>query len=491
MAPLATKDKDLFESSTMTFGEHLDELRRCLIKAILGMAVALIVALPPIDMASKLVDYIKSPLESALQDFYLTRSTRYITEQLEVLRLEGVATPPLDEVQQAILEDRMLPGLVFIDPRTVFLELQKEFPRQFSQSLLPAFSSVDLIRPNQFAAELFADKDAEGANPAKTVWELLDAEGRALVEQYAAADAPPMPEDDRQKLAASLLKVIENESFFRAEDYATIASSPPTFVLTESDRRRQAQYTKYTGLAARKEGLTTLEFHRGLLGAAFPLTVSTGVRRASMLPLVQWKSVNDDPRTSLRSLSAQEMFFIYVKAALILSLVLASPWVFFQIWQFVAAGLYPHERRYVYMFLPISIGLFLGGVALAFFFVFQPVLQFLLMFNDWMNVDPDIRISEWFGFAIFLPVGFGIAFQLPIVMVFLERIGVFTVEMYGSKWRIAVLAIFVIAMFLTPADPYSMLLMAIPLTILYGGGILLCKYLPRGRNPFDAPDALD
>ena len=489
MAPLSTKDKDLFEGTTMTFGEHLEELRRCLMKSLFGLVIAFLIALPPLDLASKLVDYIKGPLEDALQDFYLTRSERYVTEKLAGLRSAGVATPPLDEVQQAILIDRMLPNLVFIDPRNVFNELKKEFPQQFEDLQFPAFGSVDIINPQQFCQQLFDERE-DSPGPANRVWELLSPEGRALVEKYQDGATPVTPED-RSKLAAALLKVIENPNFYQEVAFASLGGAAPSFVLTESDLRRQVGSSKYQALMARKDSLSPLELNRGLLSAAFPLSLSTGVRQASMLPLLEWKAVDEDPRTSLRSLSAQEMFFIYVKAALILSLVLASPWVFYQVWQFVAAGLYPHERSYVYIFLPISLGLFLSGVALAFFFVFQPVLDFLLMFNDWMDVDPDVRISEWFGFAIFLPVGFGISFQLPLVMLFLERIGVFSIEMYTQKWRIAVLAIFVISMFLTPADPYSMLLMAVPLTILYGGGILLCKYLPRGRNPFDSPEEID
>jgi sec-independent protein translocase protein TatC len=71
-------------------------------------------------------------------------------------------------------------------------------------------------------------------------------------------------------------------------------------------------------------------------------------------------------------------------------------------------------------------------------------------------------------------------------MLFLERIGIFDVTAYLQKWRIAILVIFVISMILSPGgDPYSMLLMAVPLTFLYFGGVLLCKYLPKGRNPFD------
>jgi sec-independent protein translocase protein TatC len=489
MAPLSTKDKDLFEGTTMTFGEHLEELRRCLMKALLGLVIAFLIALPPLDLASKMVDYVKGPLEDALQDFYLTRSERYVTEKLAGLKSAGVATPPLDEVQEAILVDRMLPNLVFIDPRNVFNELKKSYPQQFEHFGLPAFGSVDIVNPERFCEQLYEERE-QSPGPAHRVWELLSPEGRALVEKYKDGYTPVTPED-RFKLAEALLKVIESPDFYQEDAFASLGQTAPSFVLTESDQRRQIAYTKYHALMARKDNLSALELNRGLLSAAFPLSLSTGVRQASMLPLLEWKAVDEDPRTSLRSLSAQEMFFIYVKAALIVALIIASPWVFLQIWNFVAAGLYPHERRYVYLFLPISLGLFLGGVLLAFFFVFKPVLDFLLMFNDWMDVDPDVRISEWFGFAIFLPVGFGVAFQLPLAMLLLERIGIIQIDMYTKNWRIAVLAIFIISMFLTPADPYSMLLMAVPLTILYGGGILMCKYLPRGRNPFDSPDEID
>jgi sec-independent protein translocase protein TatC len=213
-----------------------------------------------------------------------------------------------------------------------------------------------------------------------------------------------------------------------------------------------------------------------------------GSEQTQQRPLAKihiFRSLTDDPRTNPQSLSPHEAFTIWVKAALLVGALLASPWVFYQIWSFVAAGLYPHEKRYVHVFLPFSLGLFLSGAALAFFFVFEPVLDFLFSFNASMGIDPVPRISEWLSFVIILPLGFGIAFQLPLVMLFLERIGIFDVAAYLSKWRIAVLVIAVLSMLLTPADPYSMLLMAIPLTVLYFGGILVCKLMPRAESPFD------
>ncbi|MDG2380147.1 MAG: twin-arginine translocase subunit TatC [Pirellulaceae bacterium] len=193
-----------------------------------------------------------------------------------------------------------------------------------------------------------------------------------------------------------------------------------------------------------------------------------------------WKPLD----ARITSLSAHEPFMIWLKAALITGAVISSPWVFWHVWSFVAAGLYPHEKNHVYFVVPFSLGLFLAGAAMAFFFVFEPVLEFLFGFNKLMKIDPDPRISEWMSFVLFLPLGFGISFQLPLVMLVLDRIGVMSVKTYLEKWRIAVLVIFVVAMLLTPADPISMLLMAGPLTCLYFGGIALCHWLPKRKNPF-------
>jgi sec-independent protein translocase protein TatC len=203
-----------------------------------------------------------------------------------------------------------------------------------------------------------------------------------------------------------------------------------------------------------------------------------------MLPLTIYQKTEDSRLVQLTTLNPQEAFFIYIKAALVASVVLSSPWVFYQIWMFVAAGLYPHEKKYVHIFLPVSLLLFLAGASLAFFAVFRFVLDFLFWFNGQMDLNPDVRISEWLSFVLLLPIGFGISFQLPLVMFFLERIHVFSVEKYLANWRISILVIFIISMILTPADPYSMCLMAVPLCILYYFGIALCKWMPRGESPF-------
>jgi sec-independent protein translocase protein TatC len=89
---------------------------------------------------------------------------------------------------------------------------------------------------------------------------------------------------------------------------------------------------------------------------------------------------------------------------------------------------------------------------------------------------------------LLLPLGFGAGFQLPLVMFFLERAGILTVEGYLKQWRLSVLGIVLIAAIFTPPDPFSMLFLAVPLVLLFFGGILLCKYVPRRKSQFASLD---
>ncbi|TWU20818.1 twin-arginine translocase subunit TatC [Bythopirellula polymerisocia] len=207
--------------------------------------------------------------------------------------------------------------------------------------------------------------------------------------------------------------------------------------------------------------------------------VDFAIHRDEMLKLRLYRPLEDDPRTQAISTGSQEGFMVYMKASLVVGAMLASPFIFYFLWQFVAAGLYKKERNLVYLYLPMSLGLFFAGAALAFFAVFDYVLDFLFWFNAQMGINPTPRISEWMSFVLILPLGFGISFQLPLVMLMLERVGIFTIKDYLDKWRMAVVVIAVLSMFLTPADPGSMILMGVPLVFLYFGGILLCKYLPK------------
>lgn len=222
------------------------------------------------------------------------------------------------------------------------------------------------------------------------------------------------------------------------------------------------------------------------LNPAYPAPAADAPAKTFPLAIPREKLPGGKPQTTptATTLTPEEAFMVYMKVAVITGLVFASPWVFYQLWLFVAAGLYPHERRYVYIYLPMSLGLFFAGVFLCFYGVIPFVLDFLFGFNKWLNLKPEIRITEWVSFAALLPIMFGVSFQLPLVMLFLEKINVFRAQDYREKRRISILVIAVVSMVLTPSDPVSMLLMMCPLIVLYEFGILLCGS-GQPQSPFE------
>jgi sec-independent protein translocase protein TatC len=190
--------------------------------------------------------------------------------------------------------------------------------------------------------------------------------------------------------------------------------------------------------------------------------------------VIQALSAHGEPHESLITLGPMEPAMIFFKVCLVTGAILSSPWIFYQVWAFIAAGLYRRERMLVYRFLPHSLGLFLAGVFLCFFVVLPLTLRFLLEFNVWLGATAMLRLGEWMSFATVLPLIFGLCFQTPLIMLFLSMIGIFTAADYRSKRRFAILVIVIAAAVLTPGpDASSMLLLTIPMLLLYELGILL------------------
>lgn len=207
----------------------------------------------------------------------------------------------------------------------------------------------------------------------------------------------------------------------------------------------------------------------GLKDAQFPVNIS--YKRSEQIVLTNEVI---ERRNAIISLGPVEPLVNYFMVCIATGLVLTSPWVFYQIWAFVAAGLYKHERRYIYKFLPFVITLFLGGVFLCFFLVLPVTLDFLFTFNEWLNIEPNLRITEWIRFATILPLIFGLCFQTPLVMLMLERIGILTAEDFRSKRKLAILFMVVGAAVITPTqDPFSLGLLAVPMIVLYELGLVL------------------
>jgi sec-independent protein translocase protein TatC len=382
-------DEDLFKDSTMTFGEHLEELRGALFRAVIGLTLAVGVGLYFGDSVVGLIQY---PLKKALVKYYQQNSA-------DKALAAGLITDG-DQFKQELQANNQVSIVVEEAPRTGNNNTVKANPGNLARE--------QMLR---FLLEQQVDK-------------------RGL---YTPESFPELPED----LQAT------------AKNYKELTPEEMT------------------------------AFHQALLKRTFSPPANadgTSVRQSHL----QYFNVEDYEPLKVKSMSTTEPFMIYLKASFLFGLVVSSPWIFYQLWMFVGAGLYPHEKKYVTSFLPMSLLLFLLGASTAFFLVFAPVLEYLLSFNKWLGIDPEPRINEWLGFAIMLPLAFGISFQLPLVMLFLERIGIFTVNTYLAKWRISVLVIAIMSAVLSPGgDPWSMLIMTTSLVVLFFGGVALCKIWPK------------
>ena len=181
-----------------------------------------------------------------------------------------------------------------------------------------------------------------------------------------------------------------------------------------------------------------------------------------------------------------EAFFTYFKVALLAGIFAASPVILYQIWLFVAPALYSHEKKYVIPFVISSTLLFIGGAAFGYFIVFPFSFKFLMSFATDL-IQPAPRLKESLSFCSMLLFAFGLTFELPLLILFLSKVGVVNARMLARNRKYAIVAIFIVAAILTPPDVVSQLMMAIPLLILYEAGIWIAKIFGRRHEEKDPP----
>lgn len=358
---------DIFDSSRMSFGDHLDELRTRMIRAIYGLVICLSIGFvldaigtstgnPNIGVGKPMLGIIIEPVETQVRDFYYRRN---IKAELDKLGNLGETSP-----------DELAPIIAKLKKNDSLADLNAEERRK----LLGAPKEMPVIIP---------------------------------ADAFASVYGPP--KEGAPKEIAIKMQVY------------------PAYLSVLSDQ-----------------------------GAA----------------LIETKQY-------LTTLSAQEAFVVYFKVSIICGLVLASPVILYQFWAFIGAGLYPHEKRYVAMMVWPSVILFVGGVLLCQFLVLPNAVRALLKFNDWLGIDPDIRLNEWLGLALVLPLVFGISFQTPLVMIALNRLGMFTAADYLKRWRGACFIMACFAAIITPTpDIITMMYLFAPMFGLYLLGVAFCFYFP-------------
>ena len=185
---------------------------------------------------------------------------------------------------------------------------------------------------------------------------------------------------------------------------------------------------------------------------------------------------------TLQTLAPAQGISSYVKIALVSGLILSSPWVFYQLWMFVAAGLYPREKRYVHIAVPSSVVLFVAG---AFFFIFvvaELSLAFFIKVDRWLGLESNWTFPKYVTFVTVLMLVFGIAFQTPIAILFLNKTGLVSVQALRRSRKYVLLLIVIVAAMATPPDVVSQVTLAIPLYLLFELGILLSCIASRRKE---------
>ena len=195
-------------------------------------------------------------------------------------------------------------------------------------------------------------------------------------------------------------------------------------------------------------------------------------------PILQWMMVPVEavlPKNSqMVAVEIQETFFTALKVAFFAGFIVSLPVIFWQLWLFLAPGLYDHEKKLVIPFVFFATLMFLSGSAFAYYIVVPVGFEFLINFGSTVvTVLPSI--GKYVGFFTKLLIGFGIAFELPVITFFLAKIGLVDDRMLKDFFRYAIILIFVVSALLTPPDVISQLLMAAPLTLLYGVSIYIAK----------------
>jgi len=158
-------------------------------------------------------------------------------------------------------------------------------------------------------------------------------------------------------------------------------------------------------------------------------------------------------------------------------LVLASPWVIYQLWMFVAAGLYLKERRLILYSVPFSALLFLGGAAFFLFVASVPLLTFMVRFNQWLGLRHVIMLNDYIGFIGWTMFVFGLAFQLPLVVLVLSWVGLISLGQLNHYRRHVIVGVLVFAAVVTSPSPVDQIVLAVPMWMLYELGVLLSYLL--------------
>ena len=184
-------------------------------------------------------------------------------------------------------------------------------------------------------------------------------------------------------------------------------------------------------------------------------------------------------------------FFVPMKVTMLVAFLGALPVIMYQLWAFIAPGLYKHERQLILPIVTSSYILFIAGMAFAYFLVFPTVFQFMAHYNAPLGADMATDIDKYLSFAMTTFLAFGLTFEVPVVVVVLVKLGMVRIKKLKEIRPYIIVGAFVIAAVVTPPDVLSQLLLAVPLCLLYELGILVARFYEPKLDSSDLEEQTD
>lgn len=208
-----------------------------------------------------------------------------------------------------------------------------------------------------------------------------------------------------------------------------------------------------------------------------PMNASVHVSRTEpYISFIPYEKITD-----LVFLAPGEAFWVHMKVSAIAGLILAMPILFWQLWRFISPGLHRKEKRMALPFIFVTSGLFFTGTAFCFIVVLPFAMNFLLNFRA-ESLTPMISVERYVDFCLKFILAFGAVFELPVIIVFLTRLGVVSADALARNRKYALLGAFIVAALMTPTpDAFNQTLMAVPIIVLYEAGILASRIFSRRR----------
>jgi len=194
-----------------------------------------------------------------------------------------------------------------------------------------------------------------------------------------------------------------------------------------------------------------------------------------MIDFLLYPALNLNPPLNLQVLKVQGMFLIQVLVAFFGGFALSIPIMVYQIWAFVKPGLYKNERIWVGILIVVTFFCFIAGASTAYFIMLPVALNFFMRISEPYDVSPIIAIDHYIRFIVMMMMSVGVIFELPVLSFILSKMQILTSDFMKKTRKYALIVIFILAAFLTPPDPFTQMLMALPLILVYEISIILVK----------------